>query len=318
LDAEVDLERGDVLSTTNALSFTDQFEADLVWLDETYGFPGRGYLLRVGHQSVKATITRLFGLDDKNHKAGVLDHLVPNDVARGNFQTDKKIVVRPFAEQPELGRFVLVDASSGNTVAAGVANHTLRRADNLAEHSFDVSVADRSALVGQEGRVVWFTGLSGSGKSTLANAVSVELVHRGVVHSVLDGDSLRIGLNKDLGFGESDRVENIRRTAEVAKLMADSGLIVLVSLISPYRADRDKAREIVGASRVTEVFVDAPIEVCELRDPKGLYAKARRGLIPNFTGVDAPYEVPENPDIVAHHGTEISLSSATVISSLFD
>lgn len=317
-DSEVDLERGDVLSTTAALSATDQFEADLVWLDETHGFPGRSYLLRVGHQTVKATMTRLFRVDDKKQKAGVLAHLAPNDVARGNIETNQKIVVTPFAEQPEFGRFLLIDASSGNTVAAGVVTHTLRRADNLIEHAFDISVADRSASTGQEGRVVWFTGLSGSGKSTLANAVSVELEHRGLAHSVLDGDSLRMGLNKDLGFGESDRVENIRRTAEVAKLMADSGLIVLVSLISPYRADRERAREIVGASRFTEVFVDTPLEICEQRDPKGLYSKARRGLIPNFTGLGAPYEVPENPDIVAHHGKTIYISCELVISSLFD
>ena len=169
-------------------------------------------------------------------------------------------------------------------------------------------------LTGQSGRVVWFTGLSGSGKSTLANAVSVELKNRGVAHSVLDGDSLRMGINKDLGFSEADRVENIRRTAEVAKLMADSGLIVLVSLISPFQADRERAREIVGSHRFTEVFLDTPLDVCEQRDPKGLYAKARQGLIPNFTGVGAPYEAPPNPDIVVNHLLPLEEAANEVIS----
>lgn len=301
IDLDLDFERGDVMTAAGSLGVTDQFEADVVWLDESEGFPGRTYLLRIGHTTVKSTITRLFGLDDTRHKAGVLDRIGANDIARVNIETHQKIAVSPFSDGPDLGRFVLIDPVSGNTLAAGVVNHTLRRADNLIEHDFDVSVAERSRLTGNEGRVVWFTGLSGSGKSTLANAVSVELTQHGVPHSVLDGDSLRMGLNKDLGFSESDRVENIRRTAEVSSLMADSGLVVLVSLISPYRADRQSAREIVGGERFVEVFVDTPVEVCELRDSKGLYSKARRGLIPNFTGVSAPYEVPSRPDLVISH-----------------
>ena len=167
-------------------------------------------------------------------------------------------------------------------------------------------------MTGWEGRVVWFTGLSGSGKSTLENAVSVELLNQGVPHSVLGGDSIRLGLNRDLGFSEPDRVENIRRTAQVAKLMADSGLVVLVSLISPYRADRARAREVVGAKRFVEVFVDTPLEVCEERDTKGLYSKARQGLIPNFTGMSAPYETPDSPEIVAHHGPTALDNAKTV------
>jgi bifunctional enzyme CysN/CysC len=317
IDSDVDLERGDVMTTAGSLRVTDQFEADVVWLDESEGFPGRTYLLRIGHKTVKSTITRLFGLDDTQQKAGVLDRIGANDIARVNIETHQKSAVSPFPDSPDLGRFVLIDPVSGNTIAAGVVNHTLRRADNLIEHGFDVSVAERSQLTGNQGRVVWFTGLSGSGKSTLANAVSVELTQHGIPHSVLDGDSLRLGLNKDLGFSESDRVENIRRTAEVAKLMADSGLVVLVSLISPYRADRESAREIVGGERFAEVFVDTPVEVCEQRDPKGLYSKARKGLIPNFTGITAPYEVPESPDLVIDHVIETQQASTLVLGKLF-
>jgi len=301
IDAQIDLERGDVLAVGPGFSITDQFEADLVWLDDNRGFAGRNYLLRVGHGAVRSTITRIFALDEVEQKAGIIDHIDANAVVRVNIETHEKVFIAPFVAHPEMGRFVLVDTQSGMTVAAGVVNHLLRRADNLVEHAFEVGVSERSLLTGRQGRVVWFTGLSGSGKSTLANAVSVELTSKGVAHSVLDGDSLRLGLNRDLGFSEPDRVENIRRTAEVAKLMADSGLVVLVSLISPYGADRARAREIVGPERFVEVFVDTPVDVCELRDPKGLYAKAREGLISNFTGVSAPYDVPLEPDVVVRH-----------------
>jgi bifunctional enzyme CysN/CysC len=301
IDAEIDLERGDVLAEGPGFPMTDQFEADLVWLDDNRGFAGRNYLLRAGHGAVRSTITRVFALDEEERKVGIIDHIDANAVVRVNLETHKKVVIAPFLAHPEMGRFVLVDIQSGMTVAAGVLNHLLRRADNLVEHAFEVGVSERSLLTGRQGRVVWFTGLSGSGKSTLANAVSVELTSMGVAHSVLDGDSLRLGLNRDLGFSEPDRVENIRRTAEVAKLMADSGLVVLVSLIAPYGADRARAREIVGLERFVEVFVDTPVDICELRDPKGLYAKARQGLISNFTGVSAPYDVPLEPDVVVRY-----------------
>lgn len=316
IDTDVDLDRGDVLGADQTVSFTNQFQADLLWLDDTPGFPGRTYLLRCGHQSVRSTMTRIFGLDDAKKKAGIADHVDANDVVRVNLETHERISLAEFADYPELGRFVLVDSQSGMTVAAGFVNHVLRRAENLVEHAFDVAISQRSLLTGRQGRVVWFTGLSGSGKSTLANAVSVELTNQGIPHSVLDGDSLRLGLNGDLGFSEPDRIENIRRTAEVAKLMADSGLIVLVSLISPYRADRARAREIVGPERFVEVFVDTPLNVCEQRDPKGLYAKARAGLIPNFTGVDSPYEATLNPDITIDHTFEVRRAAGFVLGSL--
>lgn len=298
IDAEIDLERGDVLTRdANTIEHTDQFEADLVWLDEQQGFPGRTYTLRIGHQSTKATLTRLFDIDQSGQKGGQRDHLDTNAILRCNIETHDKVSLATFQALPDMGRLILVEPASGNTVAAGVVNHTLRRADNLVQHDFSVELEERAALTGYAGAVAWFTGLSGSGKSTLANEVSLALTQRGIPHTVLDGDGLRLGLNRDLGFTEADRVENIRRAAEVAKLMADAGLIVLVSLISPYRTDREHARDIIGAERFIEVFVDTPLKVCEERDPKGLYKKARAGLIPNFTGIDAPYEAPDNPAI---------------------
>jgi bifunctional enzyme CysN/CysC len=301
INAEVDLERGDVLGVEHAFSFADQFEADLVWLDDGSGFPGRNYLLRLGHQATNTTMTRVFALDEAKNKTGRIDRVEPNSVFRAHLETRERISLAALTEHPQLGRFVLVDSESGKTVAAGVVDHPLRRADNLVEHAFDVGVAERTRLTGRQGRVLWFTGLSGSGKSTLTNAVSVELARQGVAHSVLDGDTLRFGLNRDLGFTEADRVENIRRTSEVARLMADSGLVVLVALISPYREDRLKARRTVGPERFVEVFVDTPLEICEERDSKGLYAKARQGQIPNFTGVGAPYEVPLQPDFLVQY-----------------
>lgn len=298
IDADVDLERGDVLSTTpESVEHTDQFECDLVWLDDQPGYPGRTYLLRVGHGDTKATITRVFAIDSDGAKAGQIDHLESNAITRVNIETLTKISLAPFDSEPALGRMVLIDQTSGNTVAAGVVNHTLRRADNLVEHAFSVQATEHASLTGYMGRVAWFTGLSGSGKSTVANDVSVALTNSGVPHTIVDGDGLRLGLNRDLGFTEADRVENIRRAAEVAKLLADSGLVVLVSLISPYRQDREHAKDIVGSERFVEVFIDTPLEVCEARDPKGLYEKARAGLIPNFTGIGAPYEAPESPDV---------------------
>lgn len=316
LDLDLDLQRGDVLSAMGNIPYTDQFEADVVWLDDLGGIPGRSYLLRLAHQTAKATMTRVFTIDNHGEKLGQSDHVDVNQTVRANLETHEKISLLPFADAPELGRFILVDSDSGNTVAVGTVNHTLRRADNVISHEFDVSVEQRQKLTGRSAMVAWFTGLSGSGKSTLVNEVSKKLTAQGIPHAVLDGDSLRLGLNKDLGFTEADRVENIRRTAEVARLMADSGLVVLVSLISPYRADRERAAEIVGAQRFFEVFVSTPIEMCEKRDPKGLYEKARRGLIPNFTGIGSPYEEPVNPSYVTAPSDSIETEASRLMKSL--
>jgi bifunctional enzyme CysN/CysC len=316
IEGEIDLERGDVLSTGSDLAHTDQFEAEVVWLDEEQGLPGRVYLLRLGHTSVKTTMTRIFGLGLDTEKQGVVDHVATNERVRVNLECRQKITLTPFEQLPEIGRFVLVNPDTGHTVATGVINHTLRRADNITAHTFDVPASERAALTGRQGHVAWFTGLSGSGKSTYVNLVSVMLADSKIPHAVLDGDALRLGLNKDLGFSESDRVENIRRTAEVAKMMADSGLIVLVSLISPYQADREHAKVIIGPERFKEVFVDTPLEVCEQRDPKGLYKKARKGLIPNFTGISAPYEVPDDPFLIVSHQAPTSEASSEIFTQL--
>jgi len=297
LDTEVDLERGDTLVTGATVSFTDQCEADLVWLDDNTGFPGRQYVLRIGHATVQSTVTRIFGLSKTGEKLGGLSTMPTNSLVRVNIETRAKLSMANIKQVPEMGRFVLIDGNTGRTVAAGVINHVLRRAENLIEREFEVSNAGRSALTGRQGQVAWFTGLSASGKSSLVDAISVSLTQSGIPHAVLDGDALRLGLSRDLGFSEADRVENSRRTAEVARMMANSGLVVLVSLISPYRADRENARDIVGSERFSEIFMDTPLEICEQRDPKGLYKKARAGLLPNFTGIDAPYEVPEKPDL---------------------
>ncbi len=210
IDAEIDLERGDVLTRgVTTIEHTDQFEADIVWLDEQHGFPGRTYTLRIGHQSTKATLTRLFDIDQSGQKGGQRDHLDANAILRCNIETHDKVSLATFQALPDLGRLILVEPASGNTVAAGVVNHTLRRADNLVQHDFSVESEERAALTGYDGTVAWFTGLSGSGKSTLANEVSLALTQRGIPHTVLDGDGLRLGLNRDLGFTEADRVENI-------------------------------------------------------------------------------------------------------------
>lgn len=298
LDEDIDLERGDVLTSKGRVHVTDHLEGNLVWLNPHPGHPGRRVEFRLGHASAKATVTRAWSLDDTlREKSGEIGDIPENSITRVTIELAEPVAYTPFSDIPELGRFVLVDHLTGDTLAAGTVSHGLRRSDNIIPHDFTLDTGDFEELTGVKGKVAWFTGLSGSGKSTIANEVSKELHRKNIPHAILDGDTLRKGLTKDLGFSEADRIENIRRTAEVAKLMADSGLIVLVSLISPYRADRDNARTIMGPERFIEVFVDTPLEVCEKRDPKGLYRKARAGELPQFTGIDAPYEEPESPDI---------------------
>lgn len=298
LDKEIDLERGDVLSAPGRISLTDHLEANLVWMDPQPGHPGRRVECRLGHATVKATITRAWSLDDSlTEKSGEIGDITENSITRVTLELAQPVAYTPFSDLPDLGRFVLVDYLTGDTLAAGTVIHGLRRSDNIIPHDFTLGTGDFEELTGVKGKVAWFTGLSGSGKSTIANEVSKELHGKKIPHAILDGDTLRKGLTKDLGFSEADRIENIRRTAEVAKLMADSGLIVLVSLISPYRADRENAKGIIGVERFIEVFVDTPLEICEKRDPKRLYQKARAGQLPQFTGIDAPYEEPESPDV---------------------
>ncbi|WP_449395540.1 sulfate adenylyltransferase subunit CysN [Devosia riboflavina] len=306
LDREIDVSRGDVLAHAGTVpEFSNQFQARLVWMNDEPAYQGRSYLLKVGAQTVPATITDIKFRTNVN----TLEHVAANkldlnEVGTVTIATDRAIAFDPYDDNPLTGGFILIDRLSNATLAAGTISFGLRRAQNLTYQSFDVNRQVRAEQKGQEAQIVWFTGLSGSGKSTIANLLEKRLTAEGRHCYILDGDNVRHGLNKDLGFTEAARVENIRRVAEVAKLMADAGLIVLVSFISPFEKERQLAREIAGDIRFTEVYVDTSLEVAEQRDPKGLYAKARRGEIKNFTGIDSPFEVPSKPDLTLHGGQE--------------
>jgi bifunctional enzyme CysN/CysC len=299
LTDEIDVSRGDVLAAAGSPpAVADQFEATLVWFDDEPMLPGRPYLLKVGARMVSAQIT------EPKYKVNVntLDQqpakrLELNEIGVCNLSLDAAVAFDPYAENKDLGGFILIDRISNRTVGAGMLHFALRRSQNIHWQALDVNKGARAGQKGQAPRVVWLTGLSGAGKSTIANMVEKRLHADGRHTYLLDGDNVRHGLNKDLGFTEEDRVENIRRVAEVAKLMVDAGLIVLVSFISPFRAERRMARELLGPDEFVEVFVDTPIAVAEERDVKGLYAKARAGQLKNFTGVDSPYEPPEAPEI---------------------
>ena len=306
LDREIDVSRGDVIAHPGAVpEFSNQFQARLVWMNDEPAFQGRSYLLKVGAQTVPATITDIkFRTNVNTLEQAAANKLELNEVGTVTIATDRAIAFDAYADNPLTGGFILIDRLSNATLAAGTISFGLRRAQNLTYQSFDVNREVRAEMKGQEAQIVWFTGLSGSGKSTIANLLEKRLTAEGRHCYILDGDNVRHGLNKDLGFTEAARVENIRRVAEVARLMADAGLIVLVSFISPFEKERQLAREIAGDIRFTEVYVDTPISVAEERDPKGLYAKARRGEIKNFTGIDSPFEVPIKPDLILHGGTE--------------
>ncbi len=300
LKDEIDISRGDVIAEAAAPPpVADQFEATIVWMDDEAMLPGRPYLLKVGTRVVSAQVT------EPKYKVNVntLEHLAAkrlelNEIGVCNLSLDAAIAFDAYAENHDLGGFILIDRISNRTVGAGMLHFALRRSQNIHWQALDVDKASRAALKGQRGRVVWLTGLSGSGKSTIANLVEKRLHADGRHTYLLDGDNVRHGLNKDLGFTDEDRVENIRRVAEVAKLMVDAGLIVLVSFISPFRAERRLARELQAEGDFVEVFVDTPLAVAEQRDVKGLYKKARAGELKNFTGIDSPYEAPENAEIV--------------------
>ncbi|MDC0113054.1 sulfate adenylyltransferase subunit CysN [Burkholderiaceae bacterium] len=311
LDAEIDASRGDVLSLADKpLETTDQFEAQLVWMHEDKCLVGRSYELKLSNQWSSATLTRLKYKTNVNTLAHEpATSLSLNDIGLCQISLSKPLVYGPYKEMKALGSFILVDKLTHATVAAGMITNSLRRAQNIYRQQTSLTAKDRERLNGHPGKVIWFTGLSGSGKSTISNALEVALHQRGLRTYILDGDNIRLGLNKDLGFNESDRVENIRRVAEVAKLMADAGLVVMTAFISPFRQDRAMARELIGADRFIEVFIDTSLAVCEERDTKGLYAKARRGEIPNMTGINSLYEVPKLPDISIRTG-EASLENA--------
>ncbi len=296
---EIDLSRGDVVAAASRPpGVADQFEAHVIWMAEEELLPGRPYLLKIGTRTVAATIER------PKYKVNVntLEHTAArtlglNEIGVCNIHLDRPIPFDSYRDNRDTGGFILVDRYTNNTVAAGLLNFALRRADNIHWQAVEVDKQARAAIKHQRPALIWFTGLSGSGKSTIANLVERELHHLGRHTYLLDGDNIRHGLNKDLGFTDVDRVENIRRTAETAKLLLDAGIIVLASFISPFRAERQMTRELLEEGEFVEVFVDCPLDVAETRDRKGLYAKARRGELVHFTGIDSPYEPPDSPEI---------------------
>ena len=296
---EVDCSRGDVIAAADAPpEAASQFEATLVWLADTALVPGRGYWLKLGTRTVGATVQPPAHVVDVNTQAHLsAKTLALNDIGVAEVFTDAPLVFQPYADSHELGGFILIDRETNATVAAGMIHHALRRAQNVHWQSVDITREAHARQKGQSPRLLWFTGLSGSGKSTIANLVEKKLHALGRHSFLLDGDNVRHGLNKDLGFSDADRIENIRRVGEVAKLMTDAGLIVLTAFISPFRAERDLVRGLLPVGEFVEIFVDTPLADAEARDVKGLYAKARAGEIAHFTGISSPYEPPEWPDI---------------------
>jgi len=312
---EIDISRGDVIARPDDLpGVADQFEAVVVWMSDEPMLPGRPYWLKIGTKQVSATIT------EPKYKVNVntLEHLAAkklelNEIGICNVSLDQSIAFDPYQQCRETGSFILIDRLTNATVGAGMIHFALRRSQNIHWQALDVNKKSRAALKGQQPAVLWLTGLSGAGKSTIANLVEKRLLALGKHTYLLDGDNVRHGLNRDLGFTDTDRVENIRRVAEVSKLMADAGLIVMVSFISPFRAERRMARSLFQAGEFHEVHVDTPLSVAEDRDVKGLYKKARRGELKNFTGIDSPYEAPENPEIYIDTTKNTSEQSAEAI-----
>ncbi len=299
LQDEVDASRGDVLVAADSpAEVADQFEARLLWMGEHAMSPGRQYLMKHACKEVTATITNIKYREDVNTGGRMAAKTLElNEVATVDLSTSAPLVFEPYATNKVLGSFILIDKLTFETVGAGMIDFALRRASNIHWQALELDRSARAAIKHQHPRCVWFTGLSGSGKSTIANLLEKRLHAEGRHTYLLDGDNIRHGLNRDLGFTEADRVENIRRVAEVARLMVDAGLVVLVSFISPFRSERRMARELFGQGEFIEVYVDTPIEECERRDVKGLYAKARKGELRNFTGIDSAYEAPEAPEV---------------------
>jgi len=304
LEDEIDVSRGDMLTTTQARpSHADQFEAKLVWMHEEPLLPGRSYLLKAGSATAPAQVSELKRKVNVNTlKLEPGKTLEMNEVGICNISINRAISFDPYIENRHTGNFILIDRFTNATVGAGMIDFPLRRATNVHWQSVDIDKQSRAGLKGQKPQVLWFTGLSGAGKSTIANLVEKKLHSLGKHTYLLDGDNVRHGLNRDLGFTDADRVENIRRIAETAQLFVDAGIIVLTAFISPFKSERNLARNLLEDGEFIEIFVDTPLKVCEQRDPKGLYKKARAGELPNFTGIDSDYEAPENPEIVVTGG----------------
>ncbi|MDV3457486.1 sulfate adenylyltransferase subunit CysN [Sphingomonas sp. HF-S4] len=296
---EVDCSRGDVIAAADAPpQVADQFKATIVWMDQAELLPGRAYWLKLGTRTVSVTVREPeYAIDVNTLAQTAARTLKLNDIGVAEIAADRGIVFEPYADSHDLGGFILIDKVTNATVAAGMLHHALRRAQNVHWQAVEITREAHAAQKGQQARLLWFTGLSGSGKSTIANLVEKKLHAMGKHSFLLDGDNVRHGLNRDLGFSDADRVENIRRVGEVARLMTDAGLIVLTAFISPFRAEREMVRAMLPDGDFFEIFIDTPIAEAEKRDPKGLYRKARAGEIANFTGISSPYEAPERPDI---------------------
>ena len=299
LTDEIDCSRGQVIVAAQApLEIADQFESTIVWMDEVEMVPGRAYWLKIGTQTVSATVhAPKYEINVNTQEHLATKTLDLNAIGVANITTDREIPFAPYAENRDMGGFILIDKITNHTIAAGMIHFALRRAQNIHWQATDIRREHHASMKHQKPAVLWLTGLSGSGKSTIANILEKKLARMNRHTFLLDGDNVRHGLNKDLGFTEADRVENIRRVGEVAKLMADAGLIVITAFISPFRSERDMVRAMMPPGEFIEVLVDTPLEVAEARDVKGLYAKARSGQLKNFTGIDSPYEAPENPEI---------------------
>ena len=304
LNDNIDVTRGDIITSKEYnIAVANSFEAEIIWMGNNKGFSGRQYRLMLAGQRVSAEITTIkYKIDVNSGQQIKAQNLTKNDISRVTINTTRSICFDSYIKTKSLGSFILIDSVTNDTIAAGMIRHPLYRANNIHTQNLDLNRVERERLNGHKGQLFWFTGLSGSGKSTIANAFANSLHQHGIHTYVLDGDNIRQGLNKDLGFTEADRVENIRRVAEVSKLMVDAGMIVLTAFISPFQTERKMARCLFEINDFTEVYVDTPIEICEMRDPKGLYKKARNGKLPNFTGIDSPYEEPKSPEVVLAHG----------------
>jgi bifunctional enzyme CysN/CysC len=317
-ESEVDATRGDLIaSLKEELHPSDRFNADIVWLHEDALIHSRSYLLLAGPTQTPATITRIkHKLDVNTGSQTATTDLSMNEIGCVEIATDTPLTLTPYLQSREFGNFILVDRLTFNTVGAGMIRHSLRRGENLTYQKYEVNKAARAAQKNQQAKVIWLTGLSGSGKSTIANAVEKRLYAQGMHAYVLDGDNLRMGLNADLGFTPADRAENVRRVSEVAKVLVDAGLIVLVAIISPFEADRRRAKSLFETDEFIEVFVDTPVEICAQRDPKGLYKKAAKGGIPNFTGIGQDYQRPVAPDLILKGDDELNENVAKILKAI--
>ena len=299
LDDEIDISRGDVLCKDDApIEVSNIFDVNLAWLSELETFKGRNYIAKIGTQKTSCQITNIKYKFDINSLEKIPSKKIQlNDICNATITLNRQVPFTVFNHDQSIGKLILIDPISNQTVGAAMINHSMRRASNIHKHDLDITRELREGLNGNRAKLLWFTGISGSGKSTIANELEKKLFSKGIRTFILDGDNIRHGLNNDLGFNDADRVENIRRVGEVSKLMVDAGIVVISSFISPFISDREMVRRLIGDQDFIEVFINTPIEVAEERDPKGLYKKARSGLIPNFTGVSSPYEKPDSPDI---------------------